>query len=132
MICSFIAMKCEGFSMITDLVNYLNNNLLIAHYYGFDISLPLPTYWTFDHFLKTLIMTFFSTLCILRLFPSLGTVLLATSFIGPDSTPVSANTSQNNPKPFPAGKYQPKADNDCTLGVHTSSNQLNEKKYDFS
>lgn len=54
MICSFIVMKCEGFSMITDLVDYLNNNLLIAHYCGFDISAPLPSYWTFDRFLKQL------------------------------------------------------------------------------
>ena len=52
MICAFIVMKCEGFSMITDLVDYLNNNLLIAHYCGFDISAPLPSYWTFDRFLK--------------------------------------------------------------------------------
>ena len=52
MICSFIVMKCEGFSMISDLVDYLNNNLLIAHFCGFDISRPLPSYWTFDRFLK--------------------------------------------------------------------------------
>ena len=38
--------------MISDLVDYLNNNLLIAHYCGFDISGPLPSYWTFDRFLK--------------------------------------------------------------------------------
>ena len=44
----------KGFSMITDLVDYLNNNLLIAHYCGFDISAPLPSYWTFDRFLKQL------------------------------------------------------------------------------
>ncbi len=34
MICSFIVMKCEGFSMITDLVDYLNFIevvLLVAH-----------------------------------------------------------------------------------------------------
>lgn len=52
MICAFIVMKCEGFSMITDLVDYLSNNLLIAHYCGFNISLPLPSYWTFVRFLK--------------------------------------------------------------------------------
>ena len=51
MICSFIVMKCEGFSMISDLVDYLHNNLLIAHFCGFDISRPLPSYWTFDRFL---------------------------------------------------------------------------------
>ena len=38
--------------MISDLVDYLANNLLIAHYCGFDISRPLPSYWTFDRFLK--------------------------------------------------------------------------------
>ena len=38
--------------MVSDLVDYLNNNLLIAHYCGFDISRPLPSYWTFDRFLK--------------------------------------------------------------------------------
>lgn len=52
MICAFLVMKCEGFSMITDLLDYLNNNLLIAHYCGFDIARPLPSYWTFDRFLK--------------------------------------------------------------------------------
>jgi hypothetical protein len=26
---------------------------------------------------------------------------------------------------------QPKADTDCKLGVHTASNQTNEKKYEF-
>jgi len=45
-------MKCEGFSMVSNLVDYLNNNLLIAHYCGFDISRPLPSYWSFDRFLK--------------------------------------------------------------------------------
>lgn len=30
MICAVIVMKCECFSYITDLVDYLNNNLLIA------------------------------------------------------------------------------------------------------
>ena len=37
--------------MVSDLVDYLNN-LLIAHFCGFDISNPLPSYWTFDRFLK--------------------------------------------------------------------------------
>ena len=32
MVCAFIVMKCEGFSQITDLADYLDNNRLIAHY----------------------------------------------------------------------------------------------------
>ena len=32
MVCAFIVMKCEGFTQITDLMDYLDNNRLIAHY----------------------------------------------------------------------------------------------------
>ncbi|MDY5991268.1 MAG: transposase, partial [Oscillospiraceae bacterium] len=48
LLCAFIVMKCEGFSQITDLVDYLDNNRLIAHYCGFDITKELPSYWTYD------------------------------------------------------------------------------------
>ena len=54
MVCAFIVMKCEGFSQITDLVDYLDNNRLIAHYCGFNIMEPLPSYWTYDRFLRQL------------------------------------------------------------------------------
>ena len=47
MVCAFIVMKCEGFSQITDLADYLDNNRLIAHYCGFNIMEPLPSYWTY-------------------------------------------------------------------------------------
>lgn len=52
LLCAFIVMKCECFSCITDLLDYLNNNLIIAHYCGFDIMKPLPSYWTFDRFIR--------------------------------------------------------------------------------
>ena len=32
MVCAFIVMKCEGFSQIADLMDYLDNNRIIAHY----------------------------------------------------------------------------------------------------
>ena len=54
MVCAFIVMKCEGFSQVTDLVDYLDNNRLIAHYCGFNIMEPLPSYWTYDRFLRQL------------------------------------------------------------------------------
>ncbi len=57
------------------------------------------------------------------------------SFIGLDATPVAANTKQNNPKSFAADKFKPenhpKADQDCALGVHSASNQHNERRYEF-
>ena len=57
------------------------------------------------------------------------------SFIGLDSTPVMANTKQNNPKSFAKSKFSkenhPKSDPDCALGVHSASNQHNERRYEF-
>ena len=135
MICAFIVMKCEGFSMITDLVDYLNNNLLIAHYCGFDISYPLPSYWTFDRFLKNIDHDILSDIMKSQVLSLADKGIIDTSFIGLDSTPVFANTLQNNPKSFSSNKFksdnQPKADKDCKLGVHTASNQTNEKNYKF-
>ena len=135
MICSFIVMKCEGFSMLTDLVDYLNNNLLIAHYCGFDITSPLPSYWTFDRFLKNFDHSALSDIMKKQVLALAETGIIDTSFIGLDSTPVFANTSQNNPKSFLKNKFSPdnhpKSDKDCKLGVHTASNQTNEKNYAF-
>lgn len=42
-------MRCECFSCITDLLDYLQNNLLIAHYCGFNIMKPLPFYWGYKN-----------------------------------------------------------------------------------
>lgn len=52
MLCAGIVMKCEGFGYITDLRDFLDNNRLIAYYCGFDITKPLPSYWTFERFIK--------------------------------------------------------------------------------
>ena len=54
MVCAFIVMKCEGFTQITDLMDYLDNNRIIAHYCGFNIMEPLPSYWTYDRCLRQL------------------------------------------------------------------------------
>lgn len=135
MICAFIVMKCEGFSMITDLLDYLNNNLLFAHYCGFDISIPLPSYWTFDHFLKHFDHHMLSGIMKSQVQMLACKGIMDTSFIGLDSTPVAANTSQNNPKSFLPDKCkpdnQPKSDPDCKLGVRAASNQSGENKFEF-
>ncbi len=135
LICAFIVMKCEGFSQITDLVDYLNNNLIIAHYCGFDISKPLPSYTKFERFIKNINHDILSTLMQSQVFKAYDLELLDTSFIGLDSTPVYANTSHNNPKSFKSNKFKktnhPTSDKDCKLGVHTASNQSNEKKFDY-
>lgn len=133
--CSFIVMKCEGFSQVTDLWDYLNNNLLIAHYCGFDIMKPLPSYWTFDRFIRKLDNQVLKDIMRSQVLELAKLGIIDTSFIGLDSTPVAANTSHNNPKSFRKDKFKkenhPKADRDCGLGVHTASNQHNEKNYEF-
>ena len=118
--------------MITDLVDYLYNNLLIAHYCGFDISAPLPSYWTFNRFLKQTDNDILSSIMKFQVLYLTKQGIINTSFIGLDSTPIAANTSQNNPQSFLSNKFkpdnQPKADPNRKLGVHTVSNQT---KYEF-
>ena len=135
MLCAFIVMKCEGFGYITDLMDYLEANRLIAYYCGFDITRPLPSYWTYDRFIRNLDHALLTELMasLVRKLYELGVV--DASFIGLDSTPVMANTAQNNPKSFAKDRFQndhqPKRDKDCALGVHTASNQHDEKNYEF-
>ena len=52
MIFAFIVMKCEGFAQISDLHDYLSNNLIIAQYCGFDITKELPSYAKFTRFIR--------------------------------------------------------------------------------
>ena len=135
MLCAFLVMKCEGFGYITDLMDYLENNRIIAHYCGFNIMRPLPSYWTYDRFLRQLNNGELKTIMagLVRQLYELGVV--DASFIGLDSTPVMANTRQNNSKSFAADKFDPKnhprCDADCALGVHSASNQHNERRYEF-
>lgn len=135
LLCAFIVMKCECFSCITDLLDYLNNNLIIAHYCGFDIMKPLPSYWTFDRFVRELDNEYLKKVMQRIVLRSAELGIIDTSFISLDSTPVSANTCQNNPKSFAKIKFakdnQPKSDKDCKLGVHTASNQHNERKFEY-
>lgn len=135
MLCAFIVMKCEGFSQISDLVDFLNCNLLIAFYCGFDITKPLPSYWTFDRFIRKLNHRALQDIMGQQVKKLYALGILDASFIGLDSTPVAASTAQNNPKSFLKNKFSkdnhPKNDPDCALGVHTASNQHNEKNFEY-
>ena len=92
MVCAFIVMKCEGFSQITDLADYLDNNRIIAHYCGFDIMKPLPSYWTYDRFLKKMDNAALKEIMAAQVKKLYEMGIVDASFIGLDSTPVMANT----------------------------------------
>ena len=51
-ICAFIVMKCEEFLQISDLYDYLTNNLIIAYFCGFNIE-KMPSYASFTRFIRT-------------------------------------------------------------------------------
>ena len=135
MICAFIVMKCEGFSQISDLHDYLSNNLIIAHYCSFDISREIPSYAKFTRFIREFDNDILQTVMQSQVLKAADLSLIDSSFIALDATPVKANVSNNNPKSFKKNKFSkaspPKADKDCRLGVQTASNQHNEKNYEF-
>lgn len=96
---------------------------------------PLPSYWTYDRFLKKLDNGDLKEIMAQQVGKLYELGIVDASFIGLDSTPVAANTKQNNPKSFAKDKFKPenhpKADPDCALGVHSASNQHNERRYEF-
>ena len=87
-------------------MDYLNNNLIIAHYCGFNIMKPLPSYWTFDRFIRNLDNALLKKLMQSQVLKLSKIGIIDTSFIALDSTPISANTKQNNPKSFAKNKLQ--------------------------
>ena len=98
-------MKCECFFCITDLIDYLSNNLIIAYYCGFNIMKPLPSYWTFDRFIRNLDNNPLKNLMQSQVLKLSEMGIIDTSFIALGSTPISANTHQNNPKAFDKNKF---------------------------
>lgn len=100
MLCAFIVMKCEGFSQITDLADYLNNNLIIAHYCGFNIMRPLPSYWTFDRFVRNIDNALLKEIMQSQALALYELGVLDASFIGLDSTPIAAIQFRTIPSPF--------------------------------
>ena len=123
MICAFIVMKCEGFSQISDLLDFLSNNLIIAYHCGFNIMTKLPSYAKFTRFIREFDNDVLQTVMQSHVLKAVDLTLVDPSFIALDATPVKANVSNNNPKSFKKDKFskniQPKADNDCRRSVKT-------------
>ena len=134
-VCSFIVMKCEGFSQVSDLHDYLTNNLIIAHYCGFNINKPLPSYASFTRFIRNFDNDILQSVMQESVLKAISMGLVDSSFIALDSTTIKANVCNNNPKAFMANKFSkknhPTADKDCYLGVQTASNSHSEKNFEF-
>ncbi|KXZ39982.1 Transposase domain [Alkalithermobacter thermoalcaliphilus JW-YL-7 = DSM 7308] len=126
---AFIVMKCEKFAKITDLKDFLENNLIIAQLCGFNILKSLPSYSVFQRFIKKLSNSYLKEIMKnqVNILKELG--FIDNNFISVDATPVKANTKFNNPKCFANNKFSknnhPSSDKDCKLGVHTANNSMN-------
>ena len=59
---------------------------------------PLPSYWTYDRFLKEVDNGELKNIMAQQVKKLYELGIVDASFIGLDSTPVAANTKQNNPK----------------------------------
>ena len=105
MICAFIVMKCEGFSQISDLLDFLSNNLIIAYYCGFNIMAKLPSYAKFTRFIREFDNDILQTVMQSQVLKAVDLTLVDPSFIALDATPVKANVSNNNPKSFKKDKF---------------------------
>jgi hypothetical protein len=132
---SFIVMKNEKITKVSELLDYLKNNLIIAYLCGFDITKPLPSYWTFRRYVRNIANNILKEIMKEQVLTLVEMKLLDGSFPGLDATPNIANTKQNNPKSFMPNKFDkanpPKSDKDCSLGVHTASNQHTDRNYEF-
>lgn len=132
---SFVVMKWEKISQITELLDYLRNNLIIAHLCGFDIGRPLLSYRTFRRYIRNIKNSLLKLVMKGQVLELVEMKLIDGSFVGLDSTPNAATTKLNNPKSFIPNRFDkdnpPKSDSDCTLGVHTASNQHTDRNYEF-
>jgi len=45
-------MKNEKIAKVSELLDYMKKNLIVAHICGFDITKPLPSYWTFRRYVR--------------------------------------------------------------------------------
>lgn len=143
---AFIVMKCEKFAQITDLKDFLENNLIIPQLCGFNILKPLPSYWVFQRFIKNLSNSYLKEIMKNQVNVLKELDFIDNNFVSVDATPVKANTKFNNPKCFSNNKFSkknpPSSDKDCKLGVNTANNSMNvqvsedkpnnsKKKYEF-
>lgn len=132
---AFMVMKCERFSEITQLQEYLFNNQIIAHTCGFDITRNLPSYWTYRRFIKNTAHKWFTAVMKSQVKTLVTLGFIDGNFVSLDSTSIEANTSKNNSKSFDKSRFDkstpPTSDKDCKLGVRTASNAYNEKNYEF-
>ena len=131
---AFIVMKTQRFSQVSQVIDYLENNIAIALVCGFEGG-RIPGKDVFYDFLRDTSKDQFDSVLAANTFKmqTLGLVDFENLLV--DATPIFANSKLNNPKSFAKNRFAkdntPAADSNARLGVHTASNDSNNKNYAF-
>jgi hypothetical protein len=131
---AFIVMKTQRFAQVSQLLDYLENNMAIALVCGFEAG-RIPGKDVFYDFLRLTPQTAFDSVMISNTLQMAELGLVDFKNLLVDSMPIFANTKLNNPKSFSKNRFskdkRPAADPTCRLGVHSASNDSNNKDYEF-
>ena len=129
---AFIVMKTQLFAEVSQLLDYLENNIAVALLCGFE-SGKIPGKDVFYDFLRETPQSAFDSVMISNTLEMAELGLVDFENLALDSMPIFANTKLNNPKSFSKNKFDknklPAADSNCRLGIHTASNDSNNKDY---
>jgi transposase len=131
---SFLVMKTQRFAQVSQLIDYLENNIAVALVCGFEGG-RIPGKDVFYDFLRDVPQSELENVLTANTLAMLDLKLVDLKNLITDSTPIFANTKLNNPKYFTKNKFSktnnPVASPNCRLGIHSASNDSNNKNYKF-
>jgi hypothetical protein len=131
---AFIVMKTQRFQYVSQIIDYLENNIAVALVCGFESGL-IPGKDVFYDFLRYTSQDELDSVLVSNTLKMLELDLVDFHTLIVDSTPIFANTKLNNPKSFAKNRFSkdntPSADPNSRLGVHTASNNSNNKDFEY-
>lgn len=127
-------MKTQRFRQVSQLLDYLENNIVVAMLCGFEAG-KIPGKDVFYDFLRDTPKPELDSVMAANTQAMFELGLVDYENLIVDSMPIFANTKLNNPKSFSKNRFNkertPAGDPTCRLGAHTASNDSNNKDYEW-
>ena len=131
---AFAVMKTQRFRQVSQLLDFLENNIVVAMLCGFEGG-RIPGKDVFYDFLRDTPQSELDSVMIVNTQEMVNLGLVDYENLIVDSMPIFANTKLNNPKSFSKSRFNknqtPAGDSNCKLGVHTASNDNSNKDFDY-
>ena len=131
---AIVVMKTQRFRQVSQLLDYLENNIVVAMLCGFDGG-RIPGKDVFYDFLRDTPQSELDSVMVVNTQKMFKLGLVDYENLIVDSMPIFANTKLNNPKSFSKSRFKksqvPTGDSNCKLGVHTASNDSSNKDYEY-